>query len=165
MPQLRACMPQLKIPHATSEKNPPATTKIPCAATKTQHSQINNKLKKKKTWWEETGSYLALHSLKCLQDIKDIQVWSAGEKSGLKKKGDEGKGRDSGEQYLNQGLRKKKGLRTMGCVTKPGEECVFRKEGPIVSEALKTSTEVQQEKQRQAGETGRGRARGFRMPG
>ena len=35
--QLRVCMPQLKTWHAT--------TKIPCAATKTRHSQINKKIK------------------------------------------------------------------------------------------------------------------------
>ena len=35
-----------KIPHA-EEQLTPATTKSPCAATKTQHSQINKYLKQK----------------------------------------------------------------------------------------------------------------------
>ena len=42
--QLRVCMPQLKIQHAT--------TKIPCAATKTRHSQITKNITKNR---EEDG--------------------------------------------------------------------------------------------------------------
>ena len=47
MPQLRVCMPQLKIPHATTKDpacrngGPTLAMKIPRAATKTRHSQIN----------------------------------------------------------------------------------------------------------------------------
>ena len=44
MPQLRARMPQLKIPQKKKKEIPHAAMKILCATTKTGHSQINKQI-------------------------------------------------------------------------------------------------------------------------